>query len=92
MDKVPQSCTSPESVKTISDLIKFERARRVVMVFGRSVVDAGMGCVGEVRPDPTGLGVALITGFVGGTDFGWADSPECVSPSIFSPIPIQPRT
>lgn len=93
MDRVPQSCTSPESVNTISDLRKFDTARRVVIGFGRSEVDEGMGCVGEVRPEPTGLGVVLVTdGVVGGADFGCADSPECVRPRIFSPIPIHPRT
>jgi hypothetical protein len=93
MDRVPQSCTSPESVKTIRDLRKFDMARRVVMVLGRSEVDEGIGCEGEVRPEPTGLGVVFVTdSVVGGADFGCADSPECVRPRIFSPIPIHPRT
>jgi hypothetical protein len=42
-DKLPQSCTSPERVKTISDFRKFDSAKRVVMVRGRIAVDDGIG-------------------------------------------------
>ena len=42
-DRVPQSWTRPESVKTISDLRKLEKASRVVMVRGRIEVGDGIG-------------------------------------------------
>ena len=69
---VPQSWTNPESVKTINDLRKLDRASRAVMVRVRVELDDGIGWEGEVLPEPIGLGEALETGFgvVGGLELG----------------------
>lgn len=76
-DKVPQSCRTPESVKTINDLAKFESASLVLKGRAEDLSGEGIGWVGDVLPEPIGLGVALLFCIEEGCIVrGCADSPE----------------